>query len=95
VSSPKNKQTDPHVSVPKWFEDKRFWETTYPLIFAEEAKSRAELEKLDIEWVQEDMRSFVRPDEFELAISLFTSFGYFGDEEKASSHRSHISQNTV
>lgn len=45
------------------------------------AKSRAELEKLDIEWVQEDMRSFVRPNEFDLAISLFTSFGYFGDEE--------------
>ena len=47
----------------------------------EKARSRAELEKLDIEWVQEDMRSFVRPDEFDLAINLFTSFGYFGDEE--------------
>jgi SAM-dependent methyltransferase len=137
VSSPRNKQTDPHLGVPEWFEDERFWETTYPFIFAEEkfnaaeaeiselakltgspfhrvldlccgpgrhsiilarqgarvtavdrspfllkkAKSRAELEKLDIEWVQEDMRSFVRPDEFDLVISLFTSFGYFGDEE--------------
>lgn len=125
------------MDVPAWFEDERFWETTYPFIFAEEkfnaaeaeiselakltgspfhrvldlccgpgrhsiilarqgarvtavdrspfllkkAKSRAELEKLDIEWVQEDMRSFVRPDEFDLVISLFTSFGYFGDEE--------------
>jgi SAM-dependent methyltransferase len=125
------------VSAPEWFADERFWEATYPFIFAEEkfnaaeaevselakltgspfhrvldlccgpgrhsillarqgarvtavdrspfllqkAKSRAELEKLDIEWVQEDMRSFVRPDEFDLAISLFTSFGYFGDEE--------------
>jgi SAM-dependent methyltransferase len=47
----------------------------------ENAKSRAELEKLEIEWVQEDMRSFVRPEAFDLAISLFTSFGYFGDEE--------------
>jgi SAM-dependent methyltransferase len=27
------------------------------------------------------MRSFVRPDTFDLAINLFTSFGYFGDEE--------------
>jgi SAM-dependent methyltransferase len=125
------------VSAPEWFEDERFWETTYPFIFAEEkfnaaeaevselakltgspfnrvldlccgpgrhsiplakqgarvtavdrspfllekARSRAELEKLDIEWVQEDMRSFVRPDEFDLAINLLTSFGYFGDEE--------------
>ena len=47
----------------------------------EKARSRAELEKLAIEWVQEDMRSFVRPDAFDLAINLFTSFGYFGDEE--------------
>jgi SAM-dependent methyltransferase len=47
----------------------------------EKARSRAESEKLDIEWVQEDMRSFVRPDAFDLAINLFTSFGYFGDEE--------------
>ena len=125
------------MSVPEWFEDERFWETTYPFIFAEEkfnaaeaevsdlakltgspfhrvldlccgpgrhsillarqgarvtavdrnpfllqkAKARAELEKLDIEWVQADMRSFVRLGEFDLAISLFTSFGYFGDEE--------------
>ena len=47
----------------------------------EKAKSRAESEKLEIEWVQEDMRSFVRPDAFDLAINLFTSFGYFGDQE--------------
>lgn len=45
----------------------------------EKARSRAELENLDIEWVQEDMRSFVRPGEFDLVINLFTSFGYFGD----------------
>jgi SAM-dependent methyltransferase len=47
----------------------------------EKARSRAESEKLAIEWVQADMRSFVRPDAFDLAINLFTSFGYFGDEE--------------
>jgi SAM-dependent methyltransferase len=120
-----------------WFEDERFWESTYPFLFpaekfaaaeadvgelakltgspfrrvldlccgpgrhsiplprlgaqvtavdrspflSEKARSRAELEKLDIEWVQEDVRSFVRPDEFDLAINLFTSFGYFEDEE--------------
>jgi SAM-dependent methyltransferase len=137
VRSPTNKKTNPEVSRPEWFEDERFWESTYPFIFEEErfatgaaevaeltkltgspfrqvldlccgpgrhsiplarqgarvtavdrspfllekARSRAELEKLDIEWVQEDMRFFVRPAEFDLAISLFTSFGYFGDEE--------------
>jgi SAM-dependent methyltransferase len=47
----------------------------------EKAKSRADLGKLGIEWVQEDMRSFVRPGSFDLAISLFTSFGYFEDVE--------------
>ncbi len=33
-----------------------------------------------IEWIKEDMRSFVRPATFDLACSLFTSFGYFKDE---------------
>jgi SAM-dependent methyltransferase len=47
----------------------------------EKAKSRAELEKLEIDWVREDMRSFVRAGEFDLAISLFTSFGYFEEIE--------------
>jgi SAM-dependent methyltransferase len=35
-----------------------------------------------IEWVEEDMRHFVRQDSFDLAISLFTSFGYFAKEEE-------------
>jgi SAM-dependent methyltransferase len=48
----------------------------------EKARSRAELEKLNIEWVQADMRSFVRPGGFELVLNLFTSFGYFGDVEE-------------
>jgi SAM-dependent methyltransferase len=48
----------------------------------EKARSRAGLENLHIEWIQEDMRSFVRPDEFDLVINLFTSFGYFGDVEE-------------
>jgi SAM-dependent methyltransferase len=34
-----------------------------------------------LEWVQEDMRSFVRSGSFDLACSLFTSFGYFEDEQ--------------
>jgi SAM-dependent methyltransferase len=46
------------------------------------ARSRAELERLAIEWVQDDMRSFVRAGEFDLVINLFTSFGYFGDVEE-------------
>jgi SAM-dependent methyltransferase len=43
----------------------------------QKARARAAAETPNIEWVQEDMRSFVRPDEFDLVINLFTSFGYF------------------
>ncbi|MBI4913076.1 MAG: methyltransferase domain-containing protein [Acidobacteria bacterium] len=32
-----------------------------------------------VEWVQEDMRRFIRAGAFDLAINLFTSFGYFQD----------------
>jgi SAM-dependent methyltransferase len=48
----------------------------------EKARSWAESEKLAIEWVQDDMRFFVRPGEFDLVINLFTSFGYFRDVEE-------------
>ena len=41
------------------------------------ARERARAHDVDIEWVQEDMRRFVRPETFDLAISLFSSFGYF------------------
>ncbi|MBV8215978.1 MAG: class I SAM-dependent methyltransferase [Verrucomicrobia bacterium] len=137
MSSPRNKTTDSALGRPEWFEDERFWESTYPFIFPKErfaaaeaevaelakltgspfrqvldlccgpgrhsiplarqgarvtavdrspflldkARSRAESEKLGIEWVEQDMRLFVRPEAFDLAINLFTSFGYFGDEE--------------
>jgi SAM-dependent methyltransferase len=52
-----------------------------PFLLAK-ARSRAEQEKLNIEWVREDMRNFVRPSAFELVINLFTSFGYFGNVEE-------------
>jgi hypothetical protein len=47
VSSPRNKKTDPHVSVTEWFEDERFWKLTYPFIFAEERFAAAEAEVAD------------------------------------------------
>lgn len=34
-----------------------------------------------VEWVKQDMREFIRPAGFDLALSLFTSFGYFEDEQ--------------
>lgn len=34
---------------------------------------------LAVDWVQQDMRQFKRPDSFDLIISMWTSFGYFDD----------------
>jgi SAM-dependent methyltransferase len=47
--------------------------------FLEDAGRRARAEKLDIEFVRDDMRRFARPDSFDGAINLFTSLGYFED----------------
>jgi len=45
------------------------------------ARERSGREGVVVEWVQEDMRTFCRPRSFHLCLSLFTSFGYFRDEE--------------
>lgn len=44
------------------------------------ARQRSSASGVSVEWVQEDMRTFVRPNTFDLACNLFTSFGYFDDE---------------
>ena len=41
------------------------------------AREYAASAQVNIEWVQEDMRRFTRPHAFDLAVNLFTSFGYF------------------
>jgi SAM-dependent methyltransferase len=45
------------------------------------ARERAQRENATVEWVREDMRVFLRPEAFDACLSLFTSFGYFSDEE--------------
>jgi SAM-dependent methyltransferase len=47
----------------------------------ERAREHASGAPASIEWVMEDMRSFVRPAAFDLACNLFTSFGYFKEEQ--------------
>lgn len=47
--------------------------------YLDEARMRASSEGLAIDLVQQDMREFRRPEAFDLAICLFTSFGYFED----------------
>lgn len=43
----------------------------------EKARALADRERTAVEWVRQDMREFVRPGTFDLAVNLFTSFGYF------------------
>ena len=49
--------------------------------FLDQASRRAQEEGLVVEFVQEDMRAFQRPNFFNLALNLNTSFGYFEDPE--------------
>jgi SAM-dependent methyltransferase len=46
------------------------------------AKVKAKRAKVKIEWIRQDMRDFVRPKAFDLALSMFTSFGYFDDRRE-------------
>jgi SAM-dependent methyltransferase len=45
------------------------------------AKEEAAKLNLEIEFVSDDMRQFVRSDSFSLVLNMFTSFGYFDDKE--------------
>jgi len=45
------------------------------------AGDQAKKEGLSVELIQEDMRRFKRPGAFRLALSLYTSFGYFQDPQ--------------
>jgi SAM-dependent methyltransferase len=46
------------------------------------ARSRARRAGVPVEWVRADMRDFVREEAFDLALSMFTSFGYFEEKEE-------------
>jgi len=45
------------------------------------ARARARAARARIEWIQMDMRDFVRENAFDLVVSMFTSFGYFDDKK--------------
>lgn len=47
--------------------------------YLEEARRRAAEESLDVEFIHSDARQFSRPESFDLALNLYTSFGYFDD----------------
>src|SRR5258708_7355845 len=44
------------------------------------ARRHAKSARARVEFIRSDMRDFVRPDTYKLALSLFTSFGYFDDK---------------
>lgn len=46
----------------------------------DKARAKAKAEKLNIEWVLEDMRKYVRPVSYDLVLNMYTSFGYFDDK---------------
>ncbi len=46
------------------------------------ARDRAADAGVEIEYVRSDMRDFARPGSFDLALSMFTSFGYFEQPEE-------------
>lgn len=48
--------------------------------YIEKAKKAAQGLGLEIGFIEEDMRRFVRPDAFQAVINLYTSFGYFETE---------------
>ena len=61
--------------------------------YLHEARGRAAEEGLQVEFLQEDMRAFVRPGAFDAVINYFTSYGYFesdADDRRvlANAHRS-------
>src|SRR5579862_2303644 len=63
---------------------KRAWEVTGvdgSSFLLDRARERGREADVAVEWVQEDMRRFRRQAAFDLACSVFTSFGYFEDEE--------------
>jgi SAM-dependent methyltransferase len=50
--------------------------------YLDTAREDAAAENLDIEFIKADIRDFVRPGFFDLAINLYISFGYFADPQE-------------
>ncbi len=59
--------------------------------FLDTARDRAQQGGLNVELLECDAREFSRPDTFDLAINLYTSFGYFADQD----HDRRMAQNIL
>lgn len=51
-------------------------------MYLEEARNRAAEERLNLELIRSDMQEFRRPNTFDAALNMFTSFGYFPDPDE-------------
>lgn len=49
--------------------------------YLNKARTRARKARVKVSFVNKDMRDFVRPDTFHLALNMWSSFGYFEDRE--------------
>lgn len=47
----------------------------------EKAREIGRAQNVQIEWILEDMRNFIRQDSYDLVLNMFTSFGYFDSKE--------------
>lgn len=45
-------------------------------------REKAAEEGIEAEWVEEDMRYFVRPETYDLVLNMLTSLGYFDDKQE-------------
>ena len=63
------------------------------LFLLEKAMAHAQAENVHVDWIREDMRRYVRPESFDLVISMFTSFGYFDDRRDDVTVLQNIHQN--
>lgn len=50
--------------------------------YLDRARARAAAAGVDLELVAEDMRHFSRPQSYDLALNLYTSFGFFADDKE-------------
>lgn len=64
----------------------------YSSDFITQAKEEAKKRKLEIEFLQDDMRKITFNNRFDIVLSLFTSFGYFTKEEDHKMVLKNISQ---
>ncbi len=63
--------------------------------YLEEARERADEEGLDLDLAHADMREFVEPGGFDVAINMLTSFGYFEDPAEDTRIVGHLFESLV